>query len=235
MKVKAIVLCGGKGTRLRPLTNEIPKVLIKIRNKPILGFNIHFLKKYGITDIILSVGYLSEKIKEHFGDGSRFGVNITYLTESEPLGTAGPLKLAKDMGLLPKETFVMCNGDELKEINIHEMLRLHENKNASATVALTKVENPSLYGVAKLEDCKILEFVEKPKITESPSNMINAGFYIMEPELVKMIPEGFSMLEKQIFPKIAKKGKLFGFPFDGQWFPTDTIELCKKAGREWKH
>jgi NDP-sugar pyrophosphorylase family protein len=128
----------------------------------------------------------------------------------------------------------MNNGDELKELNIEEMWELHKRNNALATIALWEVEDPSAYGVAKLEGDKILEFVEKPKKEEAPSKLINSGFYIIEPEVIGMIPEGFAMMEKDVFPKLAKMGKLCGYKFDGQWFDTGTEERYKKAQEEWR-
>ena len=189
------------------------------------------LKKHGIRDIVLCVGHLKSKIKDYFGDGSNFGVNITYVEEDEPLGTAGPLKLAKKY---LKGSFIVSNGDELKNINIPRMFRLHKRKDALATLALTTVEDPSHYGVARLDGSRIIEFVEKPKKEDAPSNLINAGFYIMEPEVIDMIPDGFSMLEKDVFPKLAKLGRLRGFPFAGQWFDIGTIERYKLAEKQWK-
>jgi len=131
------------------------------------------------------------------------------------------LKLAKKH---LKGSFIVSNGDELKNINIPRMFRLHKRKNALGTIALTTVDNPSDYGVARLDGSRIIEFVEKPKKQDAPSNLINAGFYILEPEVIDMIPDGFSMLEKDVFPKLAKMNRLRGFPFAGQWFDIGTIE-----------
>jgi NDP-sugar pyrophosphorylase family protein len=128
----------------------------------------------------------------------------------------------------------MLNGDELKDINIPRMFRLHKRKNALATIALTTVDDPSQYGVAKLSGTRILEFVEKPKKGEAPSNLINAGFYILEPGIVDMIPDSFSMIEKEVFPKLAAQGKLRGFPFAGQWFDIGNVERYKVAQQKWK-
>ena len=226
---KAVLLVGGRGTRLKPLTDRIPKALLEVQGKTITEHLFDLLKKYGIRDIILCIGYLREKIKEYFGDGSRFGVNITYAEEDEPLGTAGPLKLAKKH---LKGSFIVSNGDELKNVNIPRMFRLHKRKDALATIALTTVDDPSHYGVARLDGSRIVEFVEKP--IKAPSNLINAGFYILEPEVIDMISDGFSMLEKDIFPKLAKMGRLRGFPFAGQWFDIGNIERYKIAEKKWE-
>ena len=226
---KAVLLVGGRGTRLKPLTDTIPKALLEVNGKTIIEHLFDLLKKYGIRDVILCVGYLKEKIKEYFGDGSRIGINISYVEENEPLGTAGPLSLAKKH---LKGSFIVSNGDELKNINIPRMFRLHKRKGALATIALTTVDDPSHYGVARLDGSRIVEFVEKP--VKAPSNLINAGFYIIEPEVIDMIPDGFSMLEKDVFPQLAKMGRLRGFPFAGQWFDIGNIERYKIAEKKWE-
>ncbi len=228
---KAVILAGGQGTRLRPITYEIPKALIPIHNKTLTEHLFDLLKKYDIKDIVMAVGHMKEKIKVHYGDGVKYGIKLSYIEEDSPLGTAGPLKLAK--GSL-NETFIVSNGDELKDLNIEEMYKMHKENNALVTIALTTVDDPTLYGVARLSGTKILEFVEKPKRKDAPSNLINAGFYIIEPEVIEMIPKGFSLLEKDIFPKLAKQGKLFGYPFSGQWFDTGNIQRYEKAIKEWK-
>lgn len=226
MKTAAFILCGGKGIRLRPLTYEIPKVMIPINGKPILEYNIELMKKHGINNIVLATGYLGHVIYDYFGNGGNFGVNIKHNEEKTPLGTGGALRFAKDH---LKETFVMCNGDELKDINLKEMFELHKRTGALITIALTEVDDPSSFGVARLDGNKILEFVEKPNKEEAPSNLINAGLYIIEPSVIELIPDGEVSIERQTFPLIAKKGRLFGFPFKGKWFPTDDAERLEKA------
>jgi NDP-sugar pyrophosphorylase family protein len=228
---KAVLLVGGKGTRLRPITYKIPKCMLEVHGRTVTEHIFDLLKKYGIRDVVLSVGYMKEKAEDFFGDGSKFGVNIAYVEEDEPLGTAGPLKLAR--GQL-KDSFIVTNGDELKNLNIPRMFRLHKRKDALVTIALTTVTDPSQYGVAKLSGSRILEFVEKPKAEDAPSNLINAGFYIMEPEVIDMIPDGFAMLEKDVFPKLAKQGKLRGFPFAGQWFDIGNLERYEIAKKRWE-
>jgi len=228
---KALILCGGEGTRLRPITYEIPKSLVPVHGKPIIEHIFDLLKKYGVTDVILSVGYMKEKILKEVDSWSRLGLNITTVPESKPMGTGGAIRTAKDK--LPK-TFIVSNGDELKKLDIMDMYETHKKNNALATIALTTVEDPSAYGVAKLDGNRIIEFVEKPKKEDAPSNLINAGFYILEHEVVEMIPKGFCSLEKQIFPKLAEQGRLFGFPFSGQWFDTGNLERYERALKKWK-
>lgn len=227
---KALILVGGKGTRLRPLTLKMPKCMVEIQGRTVTEHLFDLFKKYGVRDIILSVGYMKEKVKEYYGDGSKFGVNLTYVEEDEPLGTGGPLKLAKKY---ISDSFIVTNGDELKTLNIPRMFRLHKRKNALATIALTTVSDPSHYGVARMSGSRILEFIEKPKTGEAPSNLINAGFYIIEPEVIDMIPEGLSMLEKDIFPNLAKQGRLRGFLTAGQWFDIGDFERYGIAKTKW--
>jgi len=227
----ALILCGGKGTRLRPITYEIPKPLVPVHGKPIIEHIFDLLKKYGITDIILSVGHMKEKILKEVDNWSRLGLNIDHVAENRPMGTGGAIKLAKKK--LPK-TFIVSNGDELKNLNIMDRYETHKKSNALATIALTTVDEPSAYGVARLDGNRIMEFVEKPKKDKAPSNLINAGFYILEKEIIDMIPKGFCSLEKEIFPKLAAQGRLFGFPFSGQWFDTGNLERYERALKNWK-
>lgn len=228
-----LILAGGKGTRLKPITDEIPKPLLPIQGKPVVEYTIDLFKKYGITTVLLSIGHLGEKIKDYFGDGKQFGVKIIYIEEETPQGTAGPLRLAKKY---LTETFVMCNADELKNIDLEEMFMFHKENNAAATIALTTVSEPSVYGVARLQGNRIQEFIEKPKKEEAPSNLINSGLYILEPAVVDYVPEGNETvsIEKDVFPKLAKEGKLYGYHFSGQWFDTGNFERYEKAMKEWK-
>ena len=228
---KAVLLLGGKGTRFRPITYELPKALLPIQGKTVPEYLIELFKHYNITDLYFSVGYKAEKIMDYFGDGSKFGVSITYIHENEPLGSAGALKLAREY---LDEPFILTNGDELKDIDLEEMFEFHKQSKALVTAALTTVKDPSAYGVAKLQGNKILEFVEKPKVEDAPSNLINSGLSIWNPEVIDLIPEGFSMYEKDIFPKLAKQEKLFGYIFSGQWFDTGTPERYERAINEWK-
>jgi NDP-sugar pyrophosphorylase family protein len=227
----AMILCGGEGTRLRPITYEIPKALVPVRGKPILEHIFDLLKKYGISDVILSVGYMKEKIINEKPAWTKLGMGISFVEEDKPLGTGGPLRLAKDR---LTRTFILSNGDELKDINVMDMYEVHRRNRALVTLALTTVDDPSQYGVARLEGERIVDFIEKPRKGEAPSNLINAGFSIVEPEVIDMIPKGFCSFEKEILPKIAKSGRLYGFPFSGQWFDTGTLERYERALKGWK-
>ena len=185
--MKAFILAGGLGTRLRPLTYEIPKLLIPLQGKPILEHTLDLFRRHSVSEIFLAVGYKAEQFKEYFGDGKKLGLKINYIIEETPLGTGGALRLAKDH---LRNTFFMCNGDELKEINLDLLYKFHKEQGALATIALTEVEDTSQFGVVELDKHKIKRFVEKPKPEEAPSHLINSGFYIFEPDVVNLIPEG---------------------------------------------
>lgn len=227
-----LILAGGKGTRLKPITDEIPKPLLPIQGKPVIEYTLELFKKFGITRVLLSIGYMGSKIKEHFGDGKKLGMEIIYIEEDKPQGTAGPLRIAKKY---LTETFVMCNADELKDIDLDDMYLSHKENGAIGTIALTTVQDPSMYGVARLQGTRILEFIEKPKKENAPSNLINSGLYILEPEVLNYVPSGNepASMEFDVFPKLAKEGKLFGYHFPGQWFDTGNFERFEKARKEW--
>ena len=218
---KAIILAGGLGTRLRPLTNSVPKPLLHVNGKPIIQYAIDNLVKYGVKEIILSVGFRHEKIQEFFGDGSKFGCKISYCIEKEPLGTGGAVKLASK-GIT--QTFIVLNGDNIADFNYSEMWKVHSQKKSKITLALFPVEDVTQYGIAQLSGEKIIRFIEKPSVDEAPSNLNNAGCYMVEPHVLDMLPDGVCSIERDCFEKIAKEGCLFAYIHKGQWYPTDNIE-----------
>lgn len=233
--MKAIILAGGEGTRLRPLTYKTPKPLIDVQGKTLTEHVFDILKRYGVTDVILSLGYKAEEIKEYFDDGSGFGLKIDYLVENEPMGTAGPLILMNQIGCQLAEDFLVLNGDNLFALDLAKMMEFHKSHDGVATIALTKVSDPTHFGIARLEDNKILEFVEKPKKEEAPTDLANSGYYIFRPGIFKYIPDKqFVMLENDVFPVLAKEGKLYGYPDKAQWFDTGTHERYEQVKREWK-
>ena len=222
----AIIVAGGLGTRLRPLTENTPKPLLPIRGKPIIEHVIRNLKRYGITKIIISIGYKAELVQEYFGDGKGLGVSISYILETEPLGTGGAVKLAS-RGL--KEPFVLVWGDNLMDVNFSKMEQEYLSAQVPLIMALTPREDVENFGVAKLENNKIITFVEKPKREEAPSNLINAGAFILDPSCLSLLPEGVSSIEKDCFEKLAPQGKIAAHIHKGQWFPTDTLEKYHRA------
>lgn len=229
--MKAIILAGGLGERLRPLTDNIPKPLLQVKGKPIIEHAVNNFRKYGIKDIILSIGYNADKIISYFGDGSKLGVKITYCIEDKPLGTGGAIKEAsKNI----KETFIAINGDNLSDFNWKEIIEFHKKNNAKITLALYPVEDVTKFGIAQLDGNIIARFVEKPKKEEAPSNLNNAGGYVIEPDVLKILPEGKCSIEKDCFEKLAEKGVIYAYVHKGQWYPTDDMEKYNKAKKEFK-
>ncbi len=225
---KAFILAGGQGIRLRPLTYELPKPMVPIKGKPIMEYAINKLKEAGVSDIVISVGYLGEKVRDYFGDGAKFGVSIKYLEEKVPLGTAGPLRLSSN---LFNDDFFMLNGDDLFDFDLDKMYEFHKKNRSLATIALTTTDNVSQFGAVEMEGNKITKFVEKPTGMQS-THLINAGIYILNPLIVSLIPEGKSSMEG-LFEKLATKGKLNGFLCSGKWLPCDNMQLYEKALKNW--
>lgn len=203
--MKGIILVGGFGTRLRPLTTNIPKPIMPIVNKPFLIYQIELLKMYGVTDIILAIGHLSDVIRKKLGSGKEFGVKLTYSLEKQPLGTGGAVKLASRH--LNGEPAFILNGDVLTDINLEKLLKLHKSKKSKVTIALTPVADPSKYGLVETSDTHAIKaFVEKPGPNEITTNMINAGTYYFENEVFDMIPDGVNYsLERGLYPAMLDK------------------------------
>jgi len=230
--MKALFLAGGFGTRLKPITNDLPKPMLPIMGKPLLERNIERLKKYGVNEIVLSTCYKPKKIERHFEDGSKFGVKISYITEDEPLGTAGAIKNAQSK---LDDTFIVFNADILSDIDISGMMRFHKEKKALATIAVTQVDNPSDYGVIEHDDNGyITAFKEKPQPHESSSNLINAGVYIFEPRLLDEIPSGRAVsVERETYPLLLQKGfKIAVYNRCSYWLDLGTPEKYLKAHKD---
>tara|TARA_Y100000310_G_scaffold327843_1_gene394820 strand:- start:9099 stop:9797 length:699 start_codon:yes stop_codon:yes gene_type:complete len=232
--MKAIILAGGLGERLRPLTLEKPKPLLPINEKPIMQLAIENLKSHGITDIILSIGYKADMIKDYFGDGSTLGVNISYNIEEELLGTGGAVKDIVNKFQI-NEDFILVWGDNINNFNVSEMKKIHDSHNGLITMSLTKREDVENWGVATLIGNKIVGFVEKPKREEASSNLINAGAFIINPKALENFSEGKSSIEKVCFEPLSKKGKIFAQFHKGYWFPTDNLEKYEFACKSLKN
>jgi NDP-sugar pyrophosphorylase family protein len=233
--MKAIILAGGLGERLRPLTLETPKPLLPIKGKPTVEWCIENLKNNGIKDIILSIGYKAEIIQDYFNEGSRLDVNISYNIEKERLGTGGAVKDILNK-LQINEPFILVWGDNLANYNFKDMINLFQEKNADLVMALTSRDDVENFGVAKLKNDKIIGFIEKPKREEAPSNLINAGAFVINPKILNILPEGVSNIEKECFQKIAiEDGKVYAYQHQDYWFPTDTLEKYKFANENFKN
>lgn len=223
---QAFVLAGGKGERLRPLTDSVPKPLVEVNGTPILEYTIRLLARHGVQEVILATGYMHEKLEAHFGSGEGFGLSIVYSVEKEPLGTGGALKEAEAM---LDETFFMFNGDNIADFDLSAMAKLHLSEKAMATIALAEVDDVSGFGVARVNGGKITEFVEKPQNTGPHGRLVNAGAYVIEKSAVKMLPDGFSLIERAMFPQLAQNGKLSAYVHKGLWLTTDTFKRLKAA------
>jgi mannose-1-phosphate guanylyltransferase len=226
--MRALILAGGKGTRLRPLTVYTPKPIVPVVNRPFLEYQIEILKRAGIEDITLSLSYQPDKIQHLLGFGHDLGVNLEYVTEPQPMGTAGAYKYAANR--LNGPTLVL-NGDILTDLIISKLIKHHQASGAQATIALTPVEDPSRYGVVETEtDGTVVGFLEKPTpeaLAASGSNLINAGIYVLEPEVLDLIPEGQNYsFEYNVFPDILSNGLRFSsFVLDkAYWCDIGTPE-----------
>ncbi len=230
---RALILAGGKGVKMRPFTYEMPKCLIPVNGRPVLDYTIENLRRYDIRDIILSIGYHGEKIREHIGDGSRFGVNITYIEQRGlEVGTAAPVRQVKKF--LGAEPFILYYADVLAKINYDDMFDFHIAHGGVTTMALTSVSKSSDWGVVRLQGSKIHSFLEKPDHRKDLSKIINVGVYICEPNIFDYITPHAKRLEKDVFPKLVEERKLTGYIFAGQWFDVGNPESYKQAVGEWK-
>lgn len=223
--MQALILAGGKGTRLRPLTVYTPKPIVPICNRAFLLYQIDTLRRAGITDITLSLSYQPLKIEQLIGDGSEFGVKIKYTVEPQPMGTAGAYKFAEE---LIREPTVVFNGDILTDLDLEAVIKEHNERKAAATIVLTPVDNPSSYGLVETEaDGRVRRFLEKPKMDEISVNTINAGTYILEPRVLDLIPAGENYsFEYQLFPDLLRRGESFyaHIPQKTYWIDIGTPE-----------
>jgi NDP-sugar pyrophosphorylase family protein len=227
--MKAVVLVGGEGTRLRPVTLTTPKPLLAIANQPFLERQLTWLASHGVDEVILSLGYRADAFEEHFPDGSFGGVRLHYKVEDEPLGTAGAIKFAAD-GI--DERFVVCNGDVLTALDLGAMVAFHAARGAEATISLSEVEDPSAFGVVPTrEDGQVIAFVEKPPANRAPTRWINAGTYVLEPRFLDRIPPRLNMsVERETFPRMLdEQGGLFGYKSDAYWLDIGTPQKFLQA------
>jgi mannose-1-phosphate guanylyltransferase/phosphomannomutase len=229
-EMKAVLMAGGSGTRLRPLTCDIPKPMVPMLNKPMAEHIINLLKRHGITDIIITLYYLPHVIQNYFGDGREFGVNITYAVEEKmPLGTAGCVKAIED---LLDETFVVISGDSLTDIDLQRALEFHRTRQSLATIVLTRVTNPLEFGVVITdEEGRIQRFLEKPSMSEVFSDTINTGTYVLEPEVLKLLPAEKEVdFSKDLFPLLLQRqDPMFGYVADGYWEDVGNLQSYRQA------
>jgi mannose-1-phosphate guanylyltransferase len=228
--MRAVVLVGGFGTRLRPLTSTTPKPMLPVGHLPIIERLVANLGRSGITEVTLALGFKPEPFIEAFPDGECAGVALRYAVEPEPLDTAGAIRFAADAAGID-DTFVVVNGDILTDLDVAELVRFHREHGAEATIHLIGVPDPSAFGVVALDDTgRVERFVEKPAPGTAPSNLINAGTYVLEPSVLQRIPTGQKVsIERATFPLVAADGGLFAMATEDYWIDTGRPELYLQA------
>ena len=230
MSLPAVILVGGQGTRLRPLTDRTRKDMLPLVDRPLLSYTFEHLARYGVERAIVSCGYLPHQIGSAFG-GSYGGVALEYAVETQPLGTGGAI------GFAAREldgSFFALNGDSLREADLGALVRFHRETGAKATILLTPVADPSRYGLVRVAaDGRVESFLEKPRPEEIDTDLINAGFYVLESEVLELIPEGRAVsIEREVFPRLAEEGSVFGIALPGYWLDVGTPESYLQAHRD---
>jgi mannose-1-phosphate guanylyltransferase len=228
--MQALVLVGGEGTRLRPLTDAVPKPALPIAGRPMISYTIAWLARHGVDEVVLACGFKAERLREVIGDGERGGPTLTYLTEPLPLGTAGAIRFAAErLG----ERFFALNGDILADLDLTSLLRAHEELGARATIALHPVDDSADYGLVTTgPGGEVTEFREKPADGQLGPGNINAGAYVLERSVLDLVPEGRAVsIEREVFPELVGNG-LYGIPLDGYWLDVGTHERYEQAERD---
>jgi mannose-1-phosphate guanylyltransferase len=220
--MQAVILVGGEGTRLRPLTSTVPKPVVPLVDRPFIAFMLEWLRQHGIEDVIMSCGFLATSVRNVLGDGSGLGIRLRFVEEPDPRGTAGALKFAESM---LDERFLMLNGDVLTDIDLTAQIAQHERSGARATLALVPVEDPTAYGLVRLaEDRSVSDFVEKPSPDSIDTNLISAGAYVLERDVLELVaPERNVSIEREVWPRLIGEG-LYGFPAESYWLDIGTPE-----------
>jgi mannose-1-phosphate guanylyltransferase/phosphomannomutase len=227
--MKAVIMAGGEGTRLRPQTSNLPKPMLPLVGRPMMEHIVSLLRRHGITDIVVTVAFLPNAIRNYFGDGSELGVSMVYATEESPLGTAGSVRNAREQ---LTERFLVISGDVLTDIDLTSVIAFHEKNDALATIALCSVENPLEFGIViTREDGTIERFLEKPGWGQVFSDTINTGIYVLEPEIFERIPEGRSVdFSGEVFPAVLEaRQPLYGYVADGYWEDVGTTAAYLQA------
>ena len=228
--MRAVVLVGGEGTRLRPLTLTTPKQMLPIVEHPMIERVLGHLANHGIDDAVLSLGYRPDAFINAFPDGTVAGIRISYAVEPTPLDTAGAIRFAADhVGI--DETFLVVNGDVLTDLDISALIDFHQDHGSEATISLTPVDDPSVFGVVPTDaNGKVEAFIEKPPRDEIPTNLINAGTYVLEPSVLARIPEGRRVsIERETFPQLVEDGSLYAQGSDVYWIDTGTPDAYLRA------
>ena len=231
--MRAVVLVGGEGTRLRPLTLTAPKQMLPIVEQAMVERVLGHLASHGIDEAVLSLGYRPDAFSDAYPDGVIAGVRSTYAVEPTPLDTAGAIRFAATFGGID-DTFVVLNGDVLTDFDISELVSFHRRHGAEGTIALTPVDDPSSFGVVPTDDDgRVTAFIEKPPRDEAPTNLINAGIYILEPSVLgRIVPDVRVSIERETFPAMVADGTLFAMGSDAYWLDTGTPDAYLRAHRD---
>jgi mannose-1-phosphate guanylyltransferase len=218
--VQAVILVGGEGTRLRPLTSTVPKPVVPLVDRPFIAYMLEWLRRHDVDDVVLSCGFLATSVRNVLGDGSTYGLRLRYVEEPDPRGTAGALKYAES---LLDERFLMLNGDVLTDIDLSAQVARHEATGATATLALVAVEDPSAYGLVQTaDDGRVEDFIEKPSADAATTNLISAGAYVLERSILDLVPADKNVsIEREIWPRLIGDG-LFGFASEAYWLDIGT-------------
>ena len=225
-----MILVGGQGTRLRPLTDRTRKDMLTLVDRPLLAYTFEHLARHGVERSVISCGYLPDQIEAVFGD-SYEGMSLEYAVEDEPLGTGGAIGFA---GRALEGSFFALNGDSLREADLGAMVAFHRETGAKATILLTPVADPSRYGLVRTaDDGRVEAFLEKPRPEEIDTDLINAGLYVLEPEVLDLVPEGRAVsIEREVFPRLAAEGSVYGVALPGYWLDVGTPESYLQAHRD---
>ena len=231
--MRAIVLVGGEGTRLRPLTLSTPKQMLPIVGRPMIEWVLGHLGRHGITEAVLSMGYLPDAFLAAYPDGMAAGVRLSYAVEPQPLDTAGAVRFAAEKAEAD-ETFLVVNGDVLTDLDITALIEFHRRHGAEGTIALHPVPDPSAFGVVPTDaEGRVVAFVEKPPRDQAPTNLINAGTYVLEPSALERIPLGRRVsIERETFPAMVRDGRLFALADEAYWLDTGTPAAYIQAHRD---
>jgi mannose-1-phosphate guanylyltransferase len=228
--MRAVVLVGGFGTRLRPLTNDVPKPMLPIGHEPMIARLVGRLARAGVDDVVLALGFRPEPFMAAFPDGTCGDAALHYAVEPEPLDTGGAIRFAAEHGAI-SDTFVVANGDIVTDLDVAALVAAHRASGAEATIHLTPVDDPSSYGVVDLApDGRVRRFVEKPAPGSAPSNLINAGTYVFEPSVIARIPTGRKVsIERETFPELVGAGTLRGVATDDYWIDAGRPDTYRAA------
>ncbi len=228
---KVVILAGGKGTKMRPLTYEFPKAMLPIQDKPLVAHTVQSLVAAGLKDITMVVGHLGSKIQQYFEDGSQFGARISYITDLEENGTAQAIASVKKK--IGSDPFLLVYGDVLSDIDWLKFIEFHDECSAQMTMAVTTVTDTEPWGVVAMEGHRVVRFDEKTKASAANSHIINSGVYVINPEVLERITPEMRSFEQEVIEPLASEGNMCGYQFSGKWFDVGSAEVYTQAIQTW--